>query len=583
MRAVVEPDSSSSDEERAFEAAGDQATLASRDRGVAREIAVALAVAVTAPLVVFRAMLVGGLAGIPGDMHDGRLNAYFLEHSWGWVSRQPLHRSLWGLPMFFPGGGNALAYSDAMVAFGPLYWPWRALGMPPDTSYQLWCMAAVGASALAGYLFLRRGVGLSRAASALGAWLATCSASRLHQISHSQLLPTFYLLAGLGGAIAWARGGSKPQRLAMAAMALAAFVLQLYAGFYQGFFLAMAVIALAVVTLAHAETRRVVTARLASDWPYLLGLGAVGALCLVPWLQHYRAAQVEFGRHWEEMVAMVPRPRSWLYVTPRALAYHWLRDTTFFRRLPMDFEHAVGLGFVTTVCVLSGAVAARQRLAVRLSCAAAILLVVATTMVRRHVFWHLLVDLLPPLSAARALVRVGLLLPVLAAIVLGCWLDASRGRRRILVLALVAACAGEQLATLELHDRDADRRWVAEMVRRVDPHARAFVATRSSDHGGAMPVHLDAMFAASATGVPTVNGASGNEPRGWYGLQWARVRNPAAAALFRGALDEWLRAGGVDPTTVQWIRLPPTYRDEPRAPGPRRRSGTASSRDRRAR
>jgi len=575
MRAVVEPDPSSSSPrggDRAFEDARDSAVVAPRERGAAWEAATALAVAVIAPLVVFRAMLLGGLAGIPGDMHDGRLNAFFLEHSWGWVSRQPLHRSLWGLPIFFPGGGNALAYSDAMVAFGPLYWPWRALGLPPDTSYQLWCMAAVGASALVGYLFLRRVVGLSATASALGAWLATCSASRLHQISHSQFLPTFYLLASLGGAIGWARGESRRQRLAMAALALAAFVLQLHGGFYQGFFLVLAVVALATVSLARRETRRGLMSRVAADWPYLLGLAAVAALCLVPWLQHYRAAQAEFGREWGEMVAMVPRPRSWLYVTPRALAYHWLRDTTFFRRLPMDFEHAVGLGFLTTACLVVAAVATRRRTAVWLGCGAALLVVAATTMVRRHVFWHLLVDLVPPLSSARALVRVGLLLPLLAAVVLGSWLDAARGRRRPWILALVAACALEQLATLELHDRDADRRWVAEMVRRVDPHARAFVATRSSDFGGAMPVHLDAMFAASATGVPTVNGASGNEPRGWYGLQWARVRNPTAAALFRGALEEWLHAGGIDPATVQWIRLPPTYRDETRGPGPRRRS-----------
>ena len=87
-----------------------------------------------------------------------------------------------------------------------------------------------------------------------------------------------------------------------------------------------------------------------------------------------------------------------------------------------------------------------------------------------------------------------------------------------------------------------------------------------------MPVHLDAMYAAQLTGVPTVNGASGNDPPGWYGLQWARVRNPTTERLFREALDSWLRSGGVDPGSVQWIRLPPSFRNPrleaaaPRAP-----------------
>src|SRR6185436_18766236 len=102
--------------------------------------------------------------------------------------------------------------------------------------------------------------------------------------------------------------------------------------------------------------------------------------------------------------------------------------------------------------------------------------------------------------------------------------------------------------------------WVAEVARRVDRHAEAFVVSRSSERGGSMLIHLDAMFAAQETGVPTVNGASGSEPPLWEGLQWARVRNELAARLFRGALEDWVRSGGVDPARVQWIQLPRNFR-----------------------
>src|SRR4029079_15217900 len=121
-------------------------------RTVRREVWLVLALSLGASLVSCRALWLSRLTEIPGDAYDGRLNNFFLEHSWGWLIRRPVDSSFWGLPMFFPHGGNAIAYSDAMASYGPLYWPWRALGLPPDTSFALWAMAVVAAGTAAGYL-----------------------------------------------------------------------------------------------------------------------------------------------------------------------------------------------------------------------------------------------------------------------------------------------------------------------------------------------------------------------------------------------------------------------------------------------
>jgi hypothetical protein len=293
----------------------------------------------------------------------------------------------------------------------------------------------------------------------------------------------------------------------------------------------------------------------------LLLIGALTALALLPWAAHYHAAQSAVGpRRWEEVVTMVPRPASWLYMTPRALFYRWTRHAYVFRTLPWDFEHAMGVGLFTTACVLMATWQAQRRLAVRLAMGAALLLIAATTMVHGHTLWRQVFDHVPGVGAARAISRIGLLLPFAAAVVLGTWADSLRGRARAAALALLVGCAVEQLATLDVHDREVQRHWVGEIARQVDRDAAAFVVTRSSDRGGAMLVHLDAMLAAQVTGVPTVNGSSGNDPPGWYGLQWARVRNELATQLFREALDAWLHSGGVDPSRVQWIRLSPKFR-----------------------
>ena len=336
---------------------------------------------------------------------------------------------------------------------------------------------------------------------------------------------------------------------------------QLYGGFYQGFFLAVAVLVLAVVALAMPATRGALAARLRDDAWVLLALAVTVAAALWPWVQHYRGAQEVLGtRHWAEVATMVPRPATWIYVTPRALAYRWTHRAPIFRNLPWDFEHAVGLGLFTTASVLVAAYVCRRRAAVRLAMGTVLVLVVATTAVHGHSLWELLVAAVPSLGALRAVSRVGLLLPIAAAVVLGTWTEAARGRARAVALLVMVVCAAEQLASLSTHSRDVQRRWIAEVARRVDRRASAFMVTRSSDKGGAMLLHLDAMFAAALTGVPTVNGASGNEPPGWEQLQWARVRNEAAARRFRESLDAWLRSGGVEPATVQWIRLPPNFR-----------------------
>ena len=526
-----------------------------------REALLVLALSLLAPLVVFREVWLSRFTQIPGDTYDGRLNAFFIEHSWGWVTRRPVDSSFWGLPDFYPHGGNALAYSDPMVSFGPLYWPWRALGLPADVSFGLWAMGVVAVSVAAGYVLLRVAVRLSPASAAVGAWLLACSASRIHQISHAQLLPTFYVSAGLAGVIGWARAESAGVRRACAALAAASLVAQLYGGFYHGLFLGMVVVVLALFALAMRATRTEVVRRVRADWWVLLSIGALTAAALWPWATHYRAAQSVVGaRGWEEVLPMVPRPATWIYMTPRALFYRWTRHVEAFRSLPWDFEHAMGLGFLTTGCVLVAAWQGQRRVAVRLAMGAVLVLIAATTMVHGHTFWRQVFDFVPALGSARAISRLGLLLPFAAAIVLGTWADSLRGRARALALALLVGCAVEQLAALDVHDREVQRRWVGEVARQVDRGAAAFVVTRSSDRGGAMLVHLDAMLAAQITGVPTVNGASGSDPPGWYGLQWARVRNEVAERAFRETLDDWLHSGGVDPARVQWIRLAPNFR-----------------------
>src|SRR5262249_985129 len=90
-------------------------------------------------LLAFYPVLFTRFPDIPGDHGDARLINYLLEPGWRWVCREPLHRHLWDLPFFHPVA-NTGAYSDLLISAGPLYWPWRALGVAPETAFQLWML-----------------------------------------------------------------------------------------------------------------------------------------------------------------------------------------------------------------------------------------------------------------------------------------------------------------------------------------------------------------------------------------------------------------------------------------------------------
>jgi len=95
---------------------------------------------------------------------------YHLEHEWRWVSGEPVHRSLWSPPIFFPKRETA-AYTDLFLGVFPPYAAWRLLGAGAQTAFQLWMLTMSTLNYAAAYLVLRLLVRTSIPASGIGALL----------------------------------------------------------------------------------------------------------------------------------------------------------------------------------------------------------------------------------------------------------------------------------------------------------------------------------------------------------------------------------------------------------------------------
>jgi hypothetical protein len=463
-------------------------------------------------------VFLSGFGRVPGDFGDARLVNYLLEHSWHWLLRQPPHEDLWSPPFFYPTS-NVAAYSDILLSVGPLYWPWRALGVAPEVSFSLCFVTLASLNYLTMYLFAVRCVRLTRPAATFAAFLFAFASPRLVHISHMQLYAHFYTLLALYGLL---RLLQEPAGR-WAALFFAGLVGQFYASFYLGWFLGLALL----VCLAWALTVPDYRARLGSvvrARPWVFGFwGLLAALALGDLAQHYLLAARTAGYQDDELIRWgIPFVTSWWsrgeeswFNLTNALVALGLIDRNPWPR----GEHALGLGPITYAVVFLGVWRLPRRRLVAILLGAALTLLVGTTAVAPDVsLWQYLYPFIPAAPAVRALCRLALLMLIPMSLCAAWAFQELATRRPRLALVLALLCVLEQGRSLGAYDRAAHRRDVQELAAAIPSPCRAFLVVAVGKLPGEKDdtdLQLDAMWASLETGVPTVNGYSGRVPPGW--------------------------------------------------------------------
>jgi hypothetical protein len=72
----------------------------------------------------------------------------------------------------------------------------------------------------------------------------------------------------------------------------------------------------------------------------------------------------------------------------------------------------------------------------------------------------------------------------------------------------------------------------------------------------AYKLHIDAVWASTESGIPTINGYSGHAPRGWSGLSENEIVDELSFGYLRDSLLGWITTHGLDPGRVCWIGPP---------------------------
>lgn len=502
------------------------------------------------------------LTQMHADPGDARHLNYVLEHAWLWATGDANHADLWSPPFFFPAKETG-AYSEMLLGVVPFYAPFRAAGFSPEISLQLWTFLVLLLDFAASYLLLRRGFRFEVEGSTAGAYLFSFASLRARRLGHQHLLPHFFTalaLLGLVEALRPPREGEADHRRRGIVLFVGGMVAQLYAGFYLlWFFVAGLAVALGFA-LANREHRAVLAANLVRFRFLWLGSIGVGAALSWPLVRvHLAAAQTVGYRGFDDVRPFLPPIKAWLDPGPWSWFYgSWMGRWETFRLQPLEWEKQLFLGFVTTALVVWGLRLSWHRTSVRaIVLPGLVLAVLATSWPFLPVPpWRLVFHLVPGAKAIRAVPRVALVLLIPAAIGLAAVADDFVRRRRGLLLCLLLLVPLEQGQTLASFDYRPVRARVDALARSIPADCRAFFYVAGKDAPQFFENQIDAMWAGSLVGIPTLNGYSSNFPPGWPPLLENAVRDPADVPRLQSAVDSWTRERHLDPAGVCLVGFP---------------------------
>jgi hypothetical protein len=314
-------------------------------------------------------MILSGLRRVQVDLGDSRLINYLLEHNYRWYRGDPNHADFWSPPFFYPAR-NIAAYSDTLIGVAPLYGVFRAAGIPPDTSFQLWMITLSVLNYSVMFHLLHWRLRLRGPAAAIGAFVFAFGSPRINMMVQQPQLTQFLSLLSVDALLGLFPGRDTLwwHRALLWLAAAAGLLAQLTSAFYIGWFTVFSLGIAAVVAVWMPQTRWELLAVIRRDALWLAVWGVLAALVMRPWLIHHLDAARGLGPRFSQFVAMLqPHLSTWLNIG----TYNWLGGWAMshipfqvFR--PPALDMPIGVGLLTTVVSLAGLYGRRDQTSTRL-------------------------------------------------------------------------------------------------------------------------------------------------------------------------------------------------------------------------
>lgn len=281
----------------------------------------------------------------PGDLVDGRLNLFFLEHVYSYLCGNVKY--FWDVPFMYPEK-NVLAYSDNLIGSSPIYILFRLLQLNSHHSYQLWYLAVTSLNYICAYYFLNY-LFKNNKAAVLGAFVFAFSLALQSQLTHSQTFPRFAIPMAFLAALKF----KENLNLKYLLYALLWVVYQVYCVVYLGLMLAIPLgiyLGLILFNAIFIEKKIQLNLR----WVIKLGfLGLFILSLLILLMFHYlkRRNHAEYA-HYLAVIDSVPTLTSYFYSQFGSLLWDSLSRVG--EKNKAWWDHQLFSGLITTVCFLTG-------------------------------------------------------------------------------------------------------------------------------------------------------------------------------------------------------------------------------------
>jgi hypothetical protein len=472
---------------------------------------------------------------VPGDLDDGRLNIYILEHDFLFFTG---HRQDYWTGSFFYHFPLSIAFSDNLLGSSPIYIFFRLLGVDRYSSFNGWYLIGAILNYAAVFFSMRRLL-FSTFASGLGAFFYAFGLPVTGQ-DHLQLVYRFAVPFALTEVFLFFYN----QTIRRMFTVFFLIVLQFYLGIYMGVFLILAVIAECISFFIWSRLKNFKMKNWQSNYRLLVELPiskkililgtffsslVMLSVLFIPYLEVVRI--YHFHRSWSETESMLPRPTSYL-LADHSLLYSNLSH--LIQGIPMRGEHQLFIGFAPLFLITIAFFFNRGKkyfsdLIIVMSLAF-LIVVLMTLDLGGHSFYRV-IAIIPGFNSIRSVTRIILLLVFFIALFLGrAWdtLDNHDGLiAKFLPYLLVFLIILESIFVRQLtYSKNVAEKRIETIGQSLPTHLPLnpiLVIKNSKGNPFVTPylTEVDGMIAAQTWGWKTLNGYAANNPPGYYSGQWS--------------------------------------------------------------
>jgi hypothetical protein len=460
---------------------------------------------------------------MPGDVGDARLNNFFLENIFLFLIGKS--SSLIHLEFFYPfkyvGG-----FSDNLFGSSPIYIIARAIHFTPETSFQIWFLVSYLTNYVAAFFGLRL-LGISIELSAIGALIFAFSLPVTGQISHAQLSYRFGVPLTCSYFILFLQNCNYRTLLISMSWLVWQFYCSIYIGILISFLLIAIVISFLIIKFINLNlglpTFFQFRNKLAVNFKFFFTGFCILSILMFVLMHPYMQTQAlySFNRHLSEVAMMLPHPKSYLLSDASWL---WSMFNLKIDGIDMPHEHQLFIGMVPLGLLVSACIPSIERkylFACLIFSLATLILVILTLRFQHHLgFWQYIYEY-PPLNAIRAVTRLILVLlfPISYLSVIGLQkLLKSNFIKAKFFFPIVLMILSFEFSAVNFYTSPklVWQERVAQAMSKVPADLpKSSILFFAQKNGPFFADEIDAMWASLILNQSTLNGYSGNLPKGY--------------------------------------------------------------------